>query len=143
MAKYDSNLDSNISRTVDLYHSKFLPVGVRCVRIVDDEYQVPIGRGSATTLLSRGAIFTKCEKWPFLEVHNNWLEWTESSKFCINNVKTSINNIQKFQDIWYSGLGRIWVCITPKNHVLPNMTLIWTRIFYEPLSSMILIFYHL
>ena len=71
MAKYDLNLDSNISRTVDFYDPNFLPVVVRDVRIAHSKYQVPICRGSATTVPSRGAIFAKCEKGPFLEVHKN------------------------------------------------------------------------
>ena len=70
MAKYDPNSDCNISRTVDCYDPNFSPVVVRDIRIVDNEYQVPICRGSATTGPSRGAIFAKCEKWSFLEVHN-------------------------------------------------------------------------
>ena len=68
MAKYDHNLDSNISRTVQFYDLNFLPVVVRYVRIIDNKYQVFICRGSATT---GGAIFAKCEKLPFLEVHSN------------------------------------------------------------------------
>ena len=61
MAKYDLNLDSNISRTVNFYGPNFLSVVVRDLKIVHNKYQVPICRGSATTVPSRGAIFQKCE----------------------------------------------------------------------------------
>ena len=70
-AKFCPNSDSNISRTVDIYGLIFSSVVVSDVRIVDSKNQVPICRGSATTVPSRGAIFAKCEKWPFLEVHSN------------------------------------------------------------------------
>ena len=61
MAKYDPNSDWNISGTIDFYDPNFLPVVVRDIRIVDNEYQVPICRGSATTVPSRGGYF--CKMW--------------------------------------------------------------------------------
>ena len=60
-ANFGPNSDLNISRTIDFCGFNFLSVVVRDVRIVQGKYQVPICRGSATTLLRRGAIFAKCE----------------------------------------------------------------------------------
>ena len=71
MARFDVNSNSNIAGTVDLYNSNFLSVIVRFVRIIGKVNQFFIYRGLATTVLSRGAISAKSEKWPFLEVHSN------------------------------------------------------------------------